>query len=524
MDITQQTIKFYEALLRVTGDGIVITGESQNIIVVNDAFCALLGRPRTDILETNLFDWLSQFDNTIIDRWARLETRLHVTGENQIDEFRITSNGMERYFSVTATLLRQAEPNVMAAIVSTWHDITKLKQLEQSLKEYSGNLEILVNERTSELKAAYEQNSAILYTSIEGFFKVDLDGRIIEANDSYCKMLGYSREEMLNMRVSDVEALEDSDEVKRHIEKIIGMGGDRFITKQITMQGRILDVEVSVNYIKDSNIMFAFIRDITDRVSLENALNELNANLQKRVEEEVEKNRQKDHMMFEQSRHTAMGELLMNISHHWRQPLGAIGVMIQDIKDAYKYKELDEKYLDTSVSTMLNELNGLSKTIDDFRCFYARDRQASQFSLSHAVNKAVSILEEYFRGRNISLERDMDDSITIHGYQNEFSQIILNLLTNIKDAFESRAVANGIIKVNSYRGQSGKAVLTILDNGGGVGEDIIGKLFDPYFTTRHKSRGTGLGLYIAKTVIEKNMNGTISARNIDGGCEFTIEV
>ncbi|MBF0343770.1 MAG: PAS domain S-box protein [Nitrospirae bacterium] len=665
MDITVQTIKFYEALLRITGDGIVITDETQNIIVVNDAFCSLLGKNYEDVIETSLLVWLEKLDHTACDRWVQLITRLSLTGNIQNEEFRITSGAALRFFSVTASVLNKTLPEDRSVIISAWHDITKLKNMESSLKNYGGNLEILVNERTSELitsnerllqeielhkitenklknasdeiKDLYnnapcgyhsldkdgtflhindtelrwlgytreevigrlkvtdiltpkslhvlqynfqrfkvlgklhdiememirkdgtilpvlvsataikdadgnfimsrstlydiserrrleEQNNVVLLTSIEGFLKIDMEGCFLEVNDSYCNMIGYSRQELLNMRVSDLEALEDIDETKRHIETIISNGFDRFVTKHRTKAGKLLDVEVSINYIKDWKIMFAFIRDITDRKALEKALNEINANLLIRVQEEVKKNRLKDLVMFEQARHLAMGELLMNIAHHWRQPLGAIGAMVQDIQDAHAYKELDDDYLKINVKEIMKELSELSKSIDDFKNFYVQDEEITQFNIIDAVNNALSILDDYLQSKNISVEIDMNESISINGYMNKFSQVILNLLTNIRDVFEERNITNGIIKIRSHLDhQTSRMILTITDNGGGIREDIMEKIFDPYFTTRYRSRGTGLGLYIARFVIS-NMRGNITARNVDGGSEFRIEI
>ncbi|MBF0343906.1 MAG: PAS domain S-box protein [Nitrospirae bacterium] len=369
------------------------------------------------------------------------------------------------------------------------------------------------------------QNKMILRTSIDSFIVVDPKGRLLDVNDSFCKMTGYSREEALKMSVSDIDAIESQEEAKIHIQRIIDTGGDRFETKQRTKDGRIIDVEVSVNYIKDKEIMFSFMRDITDRKTIERELNELNYNLQKRVAEEVQKNRLKDQLMYEQSRHIAIGELLVNIAHQWRQPLCAIGVIIQDLKDAYNCKELDDKYLENSIDTTFKELDYLSKTLDDFKNFYGRDGEKAYFNLSDTVHNTLSLMMGYLKSRNISIAYDMDDSIMIYGHTREFSQVILNLVSNIKDVFENRKIDNGLIKIaSSIDPASGNVILTIMDNGGGIPDDILGKIFDPYFTTKSKRRGTGLGLYISKVMVEKNMNGSIIVRNTDDGCEFKIEV
>ncbi len=269
----------------------------------------------------------------------------------------------------------------------------------------------------------------------------------------------------------------------------------------------------------------AIVDDITERKQMEEELRDVNLNLQKRVQNEIEKNRVKDQIMFEQSRHIVIGELLVNISHHWRQPLCAIGLIIQDIRDAYLHNELDVEYMDKSVDAMMSELNALSDTIENFRNFYVQDNEKRDFNVTAEIDKALMLLAGYIKDKGIVIDKALDDSLLIQGFPNEFAQVILNILTNAKDVFEKRNIINGVININSYKDSTtGKMIISIKDNGGGIQEDIMDKIFDPYFTTKHKTRGTGIGLYMAKVLIEKSMNGTLSVRNISGGCEFRIEI
>ncbi|MBF0317223.1 MAG: GAF domain-containing protein [Nitrospirae bacterium] len=281
----------------------------------------------------------------------------------------------------------------------------------------------------------------------------------------------------------------------------------------------ILDERNEVKY-------FLFtLRDVTLQRRYKDELMALNAGLQRRVDEEVEKNRRKDQIMYEQSRHVAMGELLFNIAHQWRQPLCSIGLMVQDIEDAYRFNELDAAYLEISSKTIMKELLYLSNTIENFKVFYAGSSDKISFNLSVTADRALSVMMDYFKSRKVTVDVDIDRMINIDGNVNEFSQVILNLLTNIRDVFEKRQVANGVVKIVSYReSDTGKVVLTITDNGGGMRDDITGRVFDPYFTTKDKARGTGLGLYISKVIIENNMRGTITAANTIDGCQLRIEL
>ncbi|MBF0336684.1 MAG: HAMP domain-containing histidine kinase [Nitrospirae bacterium] len=200
--------------------------------------------------------------------------------------------------------------------------------------------------------------------------------------------------------------------------------------------------------------------------------------------------------------------------------------MVQDIEDAYRFKELDAAYIANSSKVIMKELLYLSNTIDEFKAFYTDgNSEKTRFNLSDTVHRVLSMMTDYFRSKKVAVEIDIDNSINIDGCVNEFSQVLLNILANIRDVFEKRHVANGVVKIVSYRqSQTGKVILTLTDNGGGVDNDIIGRIFDPYFTTKDKSRGTGLGLYIARVIIENNMHGTITAVNTADGCQFRIEI
>ncbi|MBF0519663.1 MAG: HAMP domain-containing histidine kinase, partial [Nitrospirae bacterium] len=264
---------------------------------------------------------------------------------------------------------------------------------------------------------------------------------------------------------------------------------------------------------------------ITQRKQIEDEIKTINVNLQKKVDEEVAKNRDKDQLMFEQSKYISMTELLINISHHWRQPLCAIGVSIQDIKDAYIHGELDEAYITNNVNNSMSELLKLSETIDNLRNFYTQERTIKEINIADEINKAESLISGYIINKGIIINKEIDESLTVQGYQNEFTNVILNILTNAKDKFEESNITGGIIKVQLDKDAvTGKVIVSVSDNGGEISKDIINKVFEPYFTTKDKAQRTGMGLYMSKVIIEKNMKGTISVRNRDGWCEFRIEI
>ena len=250
-------------------------------------------------------------------------------------------------------------------------------------------------------------------------------------------------------------------------------------------------------------------------------IEELNLTLEQRVLEEVAKNREKDYMLLQQGRLAAMGEMIGNIAHQWRQPLNTLGILIQDLRHAEHYEELNREYLDRSVEEAMKTINFMSRTIDDFRNFFGPDKEKILFSLAEALSMTLSIVGDGFRNNNIKIDLYMQDDADIEGYPNEYSHVLLNILSNAREVLLERGVEapNVIIKLFRERGVS---VITIKDNAGGVKDDLLDKIFYPYFTT--KNHGTGIGLYMSKVIIEKNMGGKLTVKNTGGGAEFRIEV
>lgn len=239
------------------------------------------------------------------------------------------------------------------------------------------------------------------------------------------------------------------------------------------------------------------------------------------INEGIKQLREKDHMIIKQSRQAAMGEMIGNIAHQWRQPLNSLGVIVQNIEDAYIYNEINEKYLREKVNHIMNLLNYMSHTIDDFRNFFKPDKEKQNFSIYKAVMNAVGFMEANFTCNNIKVEFNWYQDTEIWGYPNEYAQVLLNILNNARDMLIDRNTKEPTIRITVNKSLD-KSVVLIGDNAGGIEQNIIHKIFEPYFTT--KEVGTGLGLYMSKMIVEKNMNGSLTVRNISEGAEFCIEV
>ncbi len=248
-------------------------------------------------------------------------------------------------------------------------------------------------------------------------------------------------------------------------------------------------------------------------------LKQLNQSLERRVQEEVAKNREKDHLLIQQSRLAAIGEMIGNIAHQWRQPINALTLLLANIKDAYEFNELDKDYLDKSVRSGQTIIQKMSTTIDDFRNFFRPNKEKNRFSVNEAVADALNILEAAFKNGNIAVALEAEEGVTAFGYRNEYSQVLLNLLTNAKEAIQERNVLGGVIHI-AISSRDGHAEVTVEDDAGGIPAEVLPRIFDPYFTTKEK--GTGIGLYMSKMIIEHSMDGRIAVENSAGGARFTV--
>jgi C4-dicarboxylate-specific signal transduction histidine kinase len=249
-------------------------------------------------------------------------------------------------------------------------------------------------------------------------------------------------------------------------------------------------------------------------------LEALNLTLEERIEAAVKELRQKDQALIQQSRLAAMGEMINNIAHQWRQPLNMISLIVQRLPDS---KDLSQGELAREVERVMDIILHMSQTIDDFRYFFRKDKEKTLFTANQAVAKALDLISPSLNDKGISISIDEQSKVDVYGYSNEYAQVLLNIFSNAKDVLVERNVAAPRISINISRADD-RSVVTITDNGGGIGSDSMPRIFDPYFTTKDKTQGTGIGLYMSKIIIEQNMGGSLSARNVDGGAEFRIEV
>ncbi len=389
---------------------------------------------------------------------------------------------------------------------------------------------------------------AILNTNI--ISKTDTEGIITFVNDEFCKISGYTRDELIGQNHNIVRHPDIPDlKFKLLWDTINSKQIYKTTVKNLAKDGSDFYVNTTVIPILDKNekiVEFIAVRyDVTKEMlykqelqdkeielqelnkTLESRVNEqtrelleLNQTLEDRVKEEIQKNEAKQKVMFWQSRHASLGQMLGNIAHQWRQPLTELSLSIFSIKKAsLNSNERDVlKFYGESKAIIKN----MSNTIDDFTNFFKPDKEKEYFSISDSIKEAIHILDQVIKKEMINIKSDFED-VEVLGITNELSQVIINLINNSKDAFVQNSILIKEIDISVKKVDS-FALIEIQDNAGGIKSDNIDRIFEPYFTTKHTSQGTGLGLFMSKMICEQGMHGSINVKSKKGITTFSIKI
>ncbi len=307
------------------------------------------------------------------------------------------------------------------------------------------------------------------------------------------------------------------------------------ISKSIKKQKEQLENQIQnqIKIIITIAVFFTFITGLISYMISKNIINSLKKykdeviqnelSLKSKIEEAIKDAQIKDRAMMYQSRLAQMGEMISMIAHQWKQPLSEISGIFMELETACRFNKLDKDYLLDLAKDGDNISCFMSKTIENFRNFFKPDKVREVFSINKASKEALSLVEATMKNSNITVHFLEKEDVKIEGYPNEYSQVVLNILTNARDALVQRSVANPEITIKIFK-ENGKSILEIYDNAGGISDVIIEKIFDPYFTTKKEPNGTGLGLYMSKMIIEKSMNGKLNVANHSNGALFRIEI
>jgi len=392
--------------------------------------------------------------------------------------------------------------------------IKKRNYLENSLKELNITLEDKVRKRTKEqniLLSLFDKGDSVLFK-----WKNDQYWSVEFASLGVTELLGYSFSDIISNKITYASCIHKDDleqvmsevtEASRSKESYFKHKPYRIITKSGDVKW-VLDSTIIVTDGDDIKFYIGHINDITKLVNIEKQL-------------------------LQHSKMVQMGEMISMIAHQWRQPLGAISAISIDLNMKMELDILDltkkdntensQSHLSKSLKKIDSLVHSLTTTIDDFRNFYKSNNKKELVSINEPLNKAYSILEGSFKANSIKVNGEYLSKEKLNICINELMQVVLNILQNSQDNFLDEDILDAQINIKTYDTKI-SSVIEILDNGGGIKEDIIDKVFDPYFSTKNEKNGTGLGLYMSKMIVEEHHNGIITIENSVDGALFKIEL
>ena len=254
-------------------------------------------------------------------------------------------------------------------------------------------------------------------------------------------------------------------------------------------------------------------------------LEELNENLEKKIKREIENNRTKDIQLLHQSKMASLGDMIANIAHQWRQPLSVISTTASGMKLEKEYNLLTDEKFNQYCDSIVYKTEYLSNTIDTFRNFIKDEKEIKEIVIQDSIEMALKIINTTLKNNHIELIKDIHslDNIKLNIVSGELEQVIINIINNAKDILLERFIEKPFVKV-SLKEHKDLIFIIIEDNGGGIQKDIIAKIFEPYFTTKHQSLGTGLGLHMSYKIVKESLKGNIYVENTGNGAKFFIEI
>ncbi|PHO11860.1 hypothetical protein CPG38_10725 [Malaciobacter marinus] len=479
--------------------GILISDKTGKMIEANLAFLNMLGYAQDEILGKSYLDIThSDYLDLNEDHFNRLID--NEIGMYKITKRYITKNNKLLWGNVTVSTIKD-EFNEILYVLAIIEDITQMKKREEDIIAQRKFLHTIIDE-----------NPNIIIVK-------DYEGRFVLVNQAIARLYNTTTEDMIGK--SDGDYNPNEDQVKHYLQSV----------------QEIMDLdETKLVYEESTDILTGKIRyfqsikkPITDRYGNKQLL--IIANDITDIKEAQKKLKDNEEMIHHQSKMAAMGEMLENIAHQWRQPLSVITTSASSVKIHKEMGTLSDDFLDEVLDAIVKSGNHLSQTIDDFRDFFKPDKEKVRFNIKNTYKKALFLVSSKLKNREIDIIENIED-IDLYGFDNELVQVIMNLINNARDALEESSLEYKYIFIDIYKDKENNIILKICDNAGGIPVNVIGKIFEPYFTTKHKSLGTGIGLYMCEEILVKHMNGEIAVKNKEfeyegnsfKGAEFTLKI
>jgi PAS domain S-box-containing protein len=465
----------------------LITMDTNGVITfINKQTEILLGYKDFELIGKNYLD-LFHNKEQFIKRKKQFEQEL---SETIVSDFKVltikTDKGMENkhhweyrkkdHTKIIVKLTISAlydEDNSIYGYIAVAEDNTEKYLLQQSLEE------------------EIHRVKTILDNAGDFIHVLDHHGNLVFHSKSFREALGYTEEEAKKLNVNEWDKNFDP----KTMLQILLDNPKIFEAIHTKKDGSSFFVEVKTNGVifDGKQYLYSVSRDITEK---------------KKTEVEIQ---QKDIMLQEQAKLAAMGEMIDSIAHQWKQPLSVISTNISSLQLKYDLENLKADDIDKTTSSIMNAIDYMSATIDDFKNFFNPNKQKSRFKINTTFEKIFNLLKSKFRKHSILLINEIEP-ITLHNYENELVQVLINILNNAADALEDSHHEVKLIFIKTYK-ENENIYISIKDNAGGISNQIIDKVFEARFTTKEKKNGTGIGLYINKKIIEESLKGTITVKN-----------
>ncbi|GFE60905.1 PAS domain-containing sensor histidine kinase [Geobacter sp. AOG2] len=493
----------YRSLFNNSIDGILLATPEGDVLEANPEACRILGMTEVEICGRSRQEIIDEADQQAA---ALLEERVR-TGKARGEVTFLHKDGSRIPCELSSSLFADKDGNSRACII--FRDVSERKITESALRKSN------------------ERYMLAVQGASDSIWDWDLETNTAFVSSRWKEVLGYGENEIDNV-MDEWMNLIHPDDYRTALETLNGYLEGRI--PEFCLEYRLRHQDGSYRWVLTRGACFrdddgnphrmaGSHTDITERKLAEQQLLAETAE-RLRTEQDL---REKERLILLQSRQAAMGEMIGNIAHQWRQPLNTLGLIIQRLLLFYNSGKLNAEFLQESTQEAMKLVYHMSRTIDDFRNFFKPDKEKISFSVHAIILQTLSLINESFKAHHIEIDADTAHDVWVSGFPNEYSQVILNILLNARDAFSEQDIDEARVVIRAFGGDGG-SVVTISDNAGGIPAHIIDKIFDPYFTTKGPDKGTGIGLFMAKTIIEKNMHGRLSVRNTGNGAEFTIEV
>ena len=463
---SQEELEFektkYKILMEYSSDAIFIVNLDGFIVECNKLFRDTLGYKEDEVLKLHVSDY-----EAIHSKEQIQENIKNVSFEPLYFESKYKKkNGT--LFDVSISIIRVIIDN-QEYIYSSFRDITEQKRLQNNILKQK------------------EEFETIFESSHDSIAIIDLNTNFLKFNTSFMNMIEYTKEELLTKSCKDLTAPEDLERNESALKCAVNRGHiDNFEKSCITKTGRRISVNMSASLLPDKKTILLSLKDISTLKILE-----------------------------EQSKLASMGEMIGNIAHQWRQPLSVITTSISGLKLKSDLLSVDKEDINECEKNIIKQAQYLSQTIDNFRDFIKGDKDYGEISLKEILENAISLVHSSLHNNFINLIIDMKDDLKIFGNKSELSEAFINILNNSKDALKSniKDELDRLIFISTKLLDENSIEVKILDSGKGIKEELFNKIFEPYFSTKHQSQGTGLGLLMADKIIRGRHGGKILVSN-----------